>query len=103
MPSDIFNRFARSKPTLTFPRIKQQHQPSQNMTRARKAWVTVPALPARAHFAKHWLLLLGEMFSKSEVSIQKSQAALGPVFYQIACLNSQRLSLIAGTMQFLIE
>src|SRR4051812_10437891 len=43
------------------------------------------------------------MVSESEVSIQKSQSSFWVGVYQIACLNPQRLSLISGTAEFLIE
>src|SRR5579863_4933069 len=63
MPSDIFNRFARSKPTLTFPRIKRQRQPFQNMTK-RKAWVAARVLPALCAFCEALALVLGEKHQK---------------------------------------
>src|SRR5579864_9707493 len=44
-----------------------------------------------------------EMISESEVSIQKSQGGFRGGVYQIARLNPQRLSLISGATEFLVE
>src|SRR6185437_3012601 len=46
-------------------------------------------------------LRLVEMVAESEVFIQECQCRFGVCVYQIACLNSQRLSLIPGATEFL--